>query len=230
MEKNSMKLLNYAAKRLIFSLALLASLLASAQQQSDSVSRDNSTLIDTSTCLLNGLCNVNETNAHRGYANMLQTGVYSLSAQELTQEIHASQLAQNFLNNTSLVKSTVWTPETQVVATKLLASSVKPRPLIDPLDNDKDWQRGMLVDTWNDTTQEWALTLAVDDELQHPTAPACCGVMRFKYRIADADGLPVPFTSRPGSTTPFEMRGQVIVKPPEMPTAGCLPIGAISTQ
>jgi hypothetical protein len=224
MEKNSMKLLNYVAKRLIFFLALLVSLLASAQQQSDSVSRDNST------CLHNGLCNVNETNAHRGYANTLLTGVYSPGTEELTREILASQLAQNFLNNPSLVKSKVWTPETLVVATNMLASSVQPCPPTDPLANDKDWQRCILVDTWNDTTQEWALTLDVDDELQHHTAPTCCGVMRFKYRIADSDVLPAAFASRPGSTTPFEMRSQVIVKPPEKPTAECLPIGAVSTQ
>jgi hypothetical protein len=203
MEKNSMKLLNYVAKRLIFFLALLVSLLASAQQQSDSVSRDNSTLL---------------------------TGVYSPGTEELTREILASQLAQNFLNNPSLVKSKVWTTETRVVATNLLASSIQPCPPTDPLANDKDWQRCILVDTWNDTTQEWALTLDVDDELQHHTAPTCCGVMRFKYRIADSDVLPAAFASRPGSTTPFEMRSQVIVKPPEKPTAECLPIGAVSTQ
>ena len=101
----------------------------------------------------------------------------------------------------------------------------------DLLANDRDWQGdalhittisdlkgGTLVGSYNATTQEWTPTLTANNELQFTPDPAYTGVMSFKYKIADADGTPGATAYIAGTTTQAEMRGQVFIKTPDMPT------------
>ncbi|MDP2811970.1 MAG: S8 family serine peptidase, partial [Rhodocyclaceae bacterium] len=101
----------------------------------------------------------------------------------------------------------------------------------DLLANDRDWQGdalhittisdikgGTLVGTWNAATQEWTPTLTANGELQFTPDPAYTGVMSFKYKLADADGTPGATAFIAGTSTQAEMRGQVFLKTPDMPT------------
>jgi Ca2+-binding RTX toxin-like protein len=101
----------------------------------------------------------------------------------------------------------------------------------DLLANDSDWQGdalhittisdikgGTLVGSYNATTKEWTPTLTANGELQFTPDPAYTGVMSFKYKIADADGTPGATAYIAGTTTQAEMRGEVFLVTPDMPT------------
>uniref|UniRef100_UPI002627EBE3 calcium-binding protein n=1 Tax=Propionivibrio sp. TaxID=2212460 RepID=UPI002627EBE3 len=101
----------------------------------------------------------------------------------------------------------------------------------DLLANDRDWQGdalhittisdlkgGSIVGAWNATSQEWTPTLTAGGELQFTPDPAYTGVMSFKYKVADADGSPGATAFTAGTTNAAEMRGQVFIRTPEMPT------------
>ena len=108
---------------------------------------------------------------------------------------------------------------------------VKLIKVADLLANDRDWQGdqlhiatisdikgGTIVGTWNAATQEWTPTLTANNELQFTPDPAYTGVMSFKYKIADADGTPGATAYIAGTEIAAEMRGQVFIKTPEMPS------------
>jgi Ca2+-binding RTX toxin-like protein/subtilisin-like proprotein convertase family protein len=101
----------------------------------------------------------------------------------------------------------------------------------DLLANDRDWQGdalhittisdvvgGTLVGTYNATTKEWTPTLTALGELQFTPDPNYTGVMSFKYKVADVDNTPGATAIIFGTTTQAEMRGQVFIKTPDMPT------------
>ncbi|MBK8918916.1 MAG: cadherin-like domain-containing protein [Betaproteobacteria bacterium] len=101
----------------------------------------------------------------------------------------------------------------------------------DLLKNDRDWQGdtlkltrisdivgGSLVGTYNSTTKEWTPTLTANGELQFTPTAGFTGVMSFKYKIADVDNTPGATAIQIGSTTQAEMRGQVFLTTPDMPT------------
>jgi Ca2+-binding RTX toxin-like protein len=101
----------------------------------------------------------------------------------------------------------------------------------DLLANDRDWQGdalhittisdlvgGTLVGSYNATTKEWTPTLTANGELQFTPDPAYTGVMRFKYKIADVDGTPGAQAIQIGTSNAAEMRGQVYLTTPDMPT------------
>ena len=103
----------------------------------------------------------------------------------------------------------------------------------DLLANDRDWQGdalhittisdvkgGTLVGSYNSSTQEWTPTLTANNELQFTPDPAYTGVMSFKYKLADADGTPGATAFIAGTQIAAEMRGQVFIKTPDMPTDG----------
>ncbi|MDP1610950.1 MAG: Ig-like domain-containing protein, partial [Sulfuritalea sp.] len=103
----------------------------------------------------------------------------------------------------------------------------------DLLANDRDWQGdllhittisdlkgGTLVGSYNATTQEWTPTLTANGELQFTPDPAYTGVMSFKYKLADADNTPGATAYIAGTQIAAELRGQVFLKTPDMPTDG----------
>ena len=110
-------------------------------------------------------------------------------------------------------------------------SGLKLIKVADLLANDKDWQGdalhfttisdlkgGTIVGTYNSTTKEWTPTLTANGELQFTPDPNYTGVMSFKYKIADIDNTPGATAFIAGTTTQAEMRGQVYLKTPDMPT------------
>jgi Ca2+-binding RTX toxin-like protein len=101
----------------------------------------------------------------------------------------------------------------------------------DLLANDRDWQGdtlhittissivgGTLVGVYNATTQEWTPTLTANGELQFTPDPNYTGVMSFKYKVADSAGHTGATAIIFGTSTAAEMRGQVFIKTPDMPT------------
>jgi hypothetical protein len=101
----------------------------------------------------------------------------------------------------------------------------------DLLANDRDWQGdalqittisdlkgGTIVGTYNSATSEWTPTLTANGEILFTPDATYTGVMSFKYKIADADGTPGAVAFIAGTTTEAEMRGQVFIKTPDMPT------------
>ncbi|MBK7900593.1 MAG: S8 family serine peptidase [Betaproteobacteria bacterium] len=112
-------------------------------------------------------------------------------------------------------------------------TGVKLIKVADLLKNDRDWQGdtlkltrisdivgGSLVGTYNSTTKEWTPTLTANGELQFTPTAGFTGVMSFKYKIADVDNTPGATAIQIGSTTQAEMRGQVFLTTPDMPTDG----------
>jgi hypothetical protein len=110
------------------------------------------------------------------------------------------------------------------IGTKLIKVS-------DLLANDRDWQGdalhittisdvqgGMIVGTYNATTKEWTQTLTVNGEIQFIPDVTYTGVMSFKYKIADVDGTPGATVIQVGTSNAAEVRGQVFIKTPDMPT------------
>lgn len=108
---------------------------------------------------------------------------------------------------------------------------VKLIKVADLLANDRDWQGdalhittisdlkgGTLIGSYNSTTKEWTPTLTANGELQFTPDPTYTGVMSFKYKIADIDNTPGATAIQIGTTTAAEMRGQVFIKTPDMPT------------
>ena len=99
------------------------------------------------------------------------------------------------------------------------------------LSNDQDWQGdalhittisdlrgGTIVGSYNTTTQEWTPTLTINGEIQFTPDPNYTGVMSFKYKIADVDNTPGATALQLGTNVSAEMRGQVYLKTPDMPT------------
>ncbi|MBI5107649.1 MAG: S8 family serine peptidase, partial [Rhodocyclales bacterium] len=110
-------------------------------------------------------------------------------------------------------------------------NGVKLIKVTDLLANDRDWQGdalhlttlsdlkgGSIAGTYNATTKEWTPTLTANGEIQFTPDAAYTGVMSFKYKIADADNTPGATAYLAGTTTQAEMRGQVFIKTPDMPT------------
>jgi len=115
---------------------------------------------------------------------------------------------------------------------------VKLIKVADLLANDRDWQGdaihlttisdlqgGSIVGSYNATTKEWTPTLTAPStgsgqagEIQFIPDPNYRGVMSFKYKIADADNTPGATAFITGTSTQAEMRGQVYLKTPDMPT------------
>lgn len=101
----------------------------------------------------------------------------------------------------------------------------------DLLANDRDWQGdalhittisdlkgGSIVGSYNSATQEWTPTITANGEIQFTPDPSYTGVMSFKYKVADADGTPGAMAVQMGTSNTTEMRGQVLIKTPDMPT------------
>ncbi|MDP3592373.1 S8 family serine peptidase, partial [Phenylobacterium sp.] len=101
----------------------------------------------------------------------------------------------------------------------------------DLLANDRDWQGdalhittlsdvkgGTLVGSYNATTQEWTPTLTANNELQFTPDSTYTGVMSFKYKLADADNTPGATAYIADTQIAAELRGQVFLKTPDMPT------------
>ena len=110
-------------------------------------------------------------------------------------------------------------------------SGVKLIRVSDLLANDRDWQGdalhittisdikgGSIAGSYNSSTNEWTPTLTANGELQFTPDPSYTGVMSFKYKIADVDGTPGATAFIAGTSIQAEMRGQVYLKTPDMPT------------
>jgi Ca2+-binding RTX toxin-like protein len=98
------------------------------------------------------------------------------------------------------------------------------------LANDRDWQGDALhITAISDVrggtiagvgaNSEGPPTLSNGNLTFTPDA-SFTGVMSFKYRIADADGTPGANVVQIGTANQAEMRGQVFIKTPDMPTDG----------
>jgi len=98
------------------------------------------------------------------------------------------------------------------------------------LANDVDWQGDALhITTISDVkggtiagtvggNGEITPTIDANGELTFTPDPSFTGVMGFKYKIADVDGTPGATALQAGTTNAAEMRGQVFIKTPDMPT------------
>ena len=95
------------------------------------------------------------------------------------------------------------------------------------LANDLDWQGDALhITTISDvkggtiagvTGSEGTPTIT-NGQLTFTPDPTFTGVMSFKYKIADIDNTPGATAFLPGTQISAEMRGQVFIKTPDMPT------------
>lgn len=96
------------------------------------------------------------------------------------------------------------------------------------LGNDIDWQGDALhITTISDikggtiagiTGSEGTPTINGSGQLTFTPDPTFTGVMSFKYKIADVDGTPGATAIQVGTSISAEMRGQVFIKTPDMPT------------
>ncbi len=98
------------------------------------------------------------------------------------------------------------------------------------LANDIDWQgdalhittisevKGGTIAGTMGANGEITPALTANGELTFTPDPAFTGVMSFKYKIADADNTPGATAIQDDSNTAAEMRGQVFIKTPDMPT------------
>lgn len=103
-------------------------------------------------------------------------------------------------------------------------------PVISLLGNDIDWQSDALhITTISDVrggtiagtvggNGEISPTINGNGELTFTPDPTFAGVMSFKYKIADVDGTPGSTVIHVGTQTAAEVRGQVFIKTPDMPT------------
>lgn len=99
----------------------------------------------------------------------------------------------------------------------------------DLLENDRAWQGDALhITSISDikggtiagtlSNGELMPTLTANGELQFMPDPASTGVMGFKHKGVDSDGKPGATAFIAGTSAAAEMRGQVFIKTPEMPT------------